>query len=71
MTAFSNDTEFQYWAENWCKKCIKDDLGLAPLDTWCPILSITLAGNEVPPAWTPGTDDLRDRYHCKEFEGES
>lgn len=70
MTAFSNGTEFDVWIPNWCGRCIKDHLGLAPEETYCPILSNVMADNEVPAQWTPGTDDYRDRYHCTEFEGE-
>lgn len=68
MTAFSNHTEFEYWSENWCGRCTKDDMGLAPEGTYCPILELPMCENRVPPEWSPGTDDLRDRYHCSGFE---
>lgn len=68
MTAFSNGTEFDYWRPTHCDICIKDETGGAPEGTYCPILTQVFADNEVPPQWTPGTDDLRDQYHCSEFE---
>jgi hypothetical protein len=68
MSAFSNGFEFEMWEPNWCGRCIKDEMGGAPEGTFCPILSKVMLNNEVPPQWTPGTDDLRDRYHCSEFE---
>lgn len=68
MTAFSNGTEFEIWATEWCYRCTKDDLGRGELGTYCPILSDVMALNEVPEQWSLGTDDLRDRYHCSEFE---
>ena len=64
MSAFSNSTEYEYWAPNWCEQCTKDDME----SVFCPILSDVMLNNEVPPQWTPGTDDIRDRYHCSEFE---
>lgn len=68
MSAFSNGSEFDAWEPNWCGKCTKDYMGTAPAETYCPILSYVMLENEIPKEWTPGTDDLRDRYHCKEFE---
>lgn len=64
MSAFSNHTEYEYWAANWCNRCIHDDGESKP----CEILNSVVFDNEVPPEWTPGTDDLRDRYHCSKFE---
>lgn len=49
--------------------CIKDDSGEAAEGVYCPIVSGVMLNNEVPPEWSPGTDDLRDRYHCSQFEG--
>lgn len=69
MTAFSNGFEFDCWAPNWCHRCTKDDTGHAPEGIFCPILTNVMAINQVPREWTPGTDDLRDRYHCSAFEG--
>jgi hypothetical protein len=66
MSAFSNGFEFDCWSANWCDRCIKDD----GESVFCPILSDVMLNNEVPPQWTPGTDDLRDRYHCSEFQEE-
>lgn len=66
MSAFSNGFEYDMWAENWCVQCVKDEDGDSGLG--CPILAEVLLDNEVPPQWSPGTDDLRDRYHCSEFE---
>lgn len=69
MTAFSNGFEFDCWSAGWCKMCIKDDSGEAAEGVYCPIVSGVMLNNEVPPEWSPGTDDLRDRYHCSQFEG--
>lgn len=71
MTAFSNGFEHECWSANWCYKCTKDEIGLAPKGIYCAILTDVMADNTVPPQWTPGTDDLRDRYHCSEFRGKS
>lgn len=69
MTAFSNGSEFDAWEPNWCGKCVKDYIGLGNPEIQCPIITDVLLNNTVPEQWTPGTDDLRDRYHCTEFEG--
>jgi hypothetical protein len=69
VTAFSNGFEFDCWSSNWCSMCIHDDQGLAPEGTYCAILSDVMVENEVPSEWNPGTDDLRNRYHCTKFEG--
>lgn len=68
MTAFSNGFEYDHWVSNWCRRCAKDEIGKGPDSQFCAILSDVMADNKVPEQWTPGTDDLRDRYHCKEFE---
>lgn len=71
MTAFSNGFEYDCWSANWCHRCIRDESGGAPEGTYCPILSGVMLTNEVAPEWTPGTDDLRDRYHCWAFATEA
>lgn len=63
-TAFSNGTEFEVWAYNWCDKCAKDDGEIV----LCPILDGVVIDNRRPAEWLDGTDDYRDRYHCGEFE---
>lgn len=68
MTAFSNGSEYDAWSASWCRKCIHDDMGTAPGGTYCPIISSVQLTNQIPPQWSPGTDDLPDRYHCKEFQ---
>lgn len=68
MTAFSNGFEYDCWSANWCCHCTRDDTGLANEGTWCSILTDVLLTNELPAQWSPGTDDLRDRYHCSEFQ---
>lgn len=65
MTAFSNGTEFDAWATNWCYRCVKDGGNEPP---FCPILNLLYLENKVPEEFSPGTDDLRDRYHCSEFD---
>lgn len=69
VTAFSNGFEYDAWSASWCAMCLHDELGHAPEGTYCPILTDVMANNEVPAQWTPGTDDLRDRYHCSSYEG--
>ena len=66
MTAFSNGFEHEAWSANWCDRCSKDQMD----GPFCPILDEVFMENTVPPQWSPGTDDLRDRYHCSEFEAE-
>lgn len=56
------------WVGNHCWGCQKDEIGNAPEGVYCSILNSVMLENEVPPQWTPGTDDLRDRYQCSEFE---
>jgi hypothetical protein len=68
MSAFSNGFEFESWELNWCGRCTKDYIGGAPADVFCPILTEVMLNNEVPPQWSPGTNDFRDRYHWSEFE---
>jgi hypothetical protein len=67
MTAFSNGSEYDAWTAHWCRKCARDEVGTAPEGTYCPILSDVIVENKVPPQWSPGTNDLHDRYHCSEF----
>lgn len=64
MTAFSNGFEHECWLANRCDKCKHDD----GESVFCDILSTVMLENKVPSEWTPGTDDLRDRYHCSKFE---
>ncbi|AER48023.1 hypothetical protein SEA_THREERNGTARJAY_171 [Mycobacterium phage ThreeRngTarjay] len=66
LTAFSNSTEFEIWSINWCGRCVRDEH--ADSGFGCPILDTVYLENRVPPEWSEGTDDLRDRYHCSEFE---
>lgn len=66
--AFSNGFEFDEWRGNWCDRCVKDESGEGPEGTMCPILDVVLLTDEMPEQFSPGTDDLRDRYHCAEFE---
>jgi hypothetical protein len=62
--AFSNGHEFECWSAKWCNDCKHDD----GESNFCDILSNAMLGEEVPKEWSPGTDDLRDRYHCSKFE---
>lgn len=64
MTAFSNGFEYDTWAERHCWKCRRDD----GESVFCPILDLALLENIVPPQWSEGSDDLRNRYVCSEFE---
>jgi hypothetical protein len=67
MTAFSNHSEYDAWASHWCAKCARDEIGTAPEGTHCPILNTAILENKVPPQWSPGSNDLHDRYHCSKF----
>jgi hypothetical protein len=42
-------------------------VGTAPEGRYCDILNKAIIENRVPPQWSPGTNDLHDRYHCSEF----
>lgn len=64
MTAFSNHSEFEVWATDWCNACVKDD----GETLFCPILDAVFCDNVVPPEWSDGTNDLSDRYRCESFE---
>ena len=61
--AFSNGFEYESWRDNWCDRCIND------VNYDCPIVAVAVIDDAVPGQWSPGTDDLRDRYHCSEFKG--
>lgn len=58
---FSNGYEWDCWSSRWCMRCQREDV--------CPILDNVFLNEVVPPEWTPGTDDLYDRYHCSMFLG--
>lgn len=66
MTAFSSGFEFDSWSANWCWECVRDADAESGLG--CPILAEVFIDNAAPRQWSPGTDDLCDRYHCSEFE---
>ena len=68
VTAFSNGFEFEAWSEDWCNRCVKDGMGAGDEGQFCSLLTEVMASNEVPEQWSAGSDDLRDRYHCSEFE---
>jgi len=65
---FSNGFEWDCWSAHWCRCCAKDEWGTAPEGTSCPLLEVVFCHEKTPSQWTPGTDDLHDRYHCTEFE---
>lgn len=61
MTAFSNGTEWDCWAANWCYRCTKEET--------CDIWLDAMMENEVPDEWTIiSPNGLGDRYSCSEFE---
>lgn len=70
---FSNSTEYECWAPNWCGRCLVD----APFRnglkgaTGCPILLVALAdkkpGEWLEQEWGEKGPPLADRYHCVEF----
>ena len=67
--AFSNGTEWEMWAANWCyAPCQRDVLFQRDISkTGCEILFRAMFGDEVPPEWVRQPDESHDRYHCIEF----
>lgn len=63
MTAFSNGFEWDAWSANWCDRCTKDEVLPG-----CRLLDVALVEERIPAEWSPGNDDLGDRYHCSEFQ---
>ena len=63
--AFSNSTEWEMWAANWCERPCKVD---ANQD--CPLIMIALLGR-TPAEWLPQPADRypSDAYHCVNFRG--
>ncbi|PWK81676.1 hypothetical protein C8D88_11687 [Lentzea atacamensis] len=63
--AFSNGTEFEMWAENWCRRpCQEDKHGE------CPIIMTALLAF-TPVEWLPQPADQypSNAYHCVNFRG--
>lgn len=64
MSVFSNGFEFEAWQANWCARCVKEPDCLI----LTAVLLDELEEDEIPAEWSPGRDDLYDRYHCSEIE---
>lgn len=70
---FSNNTEWEMWATNWCYRCLVD----APFQngissTGCPLILYALTHDESPPEWLEQPDTVAnpgDRFHCVNFKG--
>ena len=70
-TAFSNMSSFEYWAANWCNRCVNDDTwGVGPKDAECPLITVAMLMGCTPGEWMEQPADGPDRYHCIEFRGE-
>lgn len=66
--AFSNSSQFEYWASNrGCYTCRNDD---DATEKWCPILSVALATGKTPAEWTTLTeeDEVHGTYTCTEYD---
>lgn len=69
--AFSNMTEFEMWAANWCSNCVNDGTwGAGPANAECPLLTVSMLLGCTPGEWLEQPSDSPDRYHCIEFRGE-
>jgi hypothetical protein len=68
--AFSNGSQWEYWADRWCYRCANDDIGLGGDEKYCPILSASLALDGTPREWQAETEDdhVHGDYTCTEFE---
>jgi hypothetical protein len=68
MTAFSNGTEHEIWAANWCDRCQRDALFRNDIGPGCPIIAVALLG-DTPPEWIEQAPGSLDRDHCIVFRG--
>lgn len=68
---FSNGSEYERWADDWCFRCDKDK------DDSCPILSVAFLGQGWPKEWTrrrvrwqigDGSGEYDAVDSCTEFE---
>jgi hypothetical protein len=62
---FSNSTEWEYWAANWCYRCANDGIGIGKDTPMCPIIGISLV-DKTPSEWLISTGV--DKYQCIEFK---
>lgn len=71
-SAFSNGTEHERWAANWCDRCLVD----APFRnnmkgaTGCPIIAKAMFEDVIPVEWIeqPPKSYPDDAYHCINFK---
>lgn len=65
--AFSNSTQYEIWAANWCDRCLRDAIFRnTGKGSGCKILYGVMATNEVPLEWLV-QDEIYADYHCIEF----
>lgn len=67
-TAFSNSSQFEYWASNrGCWTCRNDD---AETEKWCPILGVALSSGKTPAEWVTFSerDEIHGNYSCTEYD---
>ena len=66
--AFSNGTEWEIWASNWCMRCTREAAFWAgKSDVGCDTANAALFLDETPIAWMETEDGCHDRYRCIEF----
>jgi hypothetical protein len=67
-SAFSNSSQFEYWASNrGCWTCRNDD---AETEKWCPILGVALSSGKTPAEWVTFSeeDEIHGNYTCTEYD---
>jgi hypothetical protein len=67
-SAFSNSSQFEYWASNrGCWTCRNDD---AETEKWCPILGVALSSGKTPAEWVTFSekDEIHGDYTCTEYD---
>jgi hypothetical protein len=67
-SAFSNSSQFEYWASNrGCWTCRNDD---AETEKWCPILGVALSSGKTPAEWVTFSekDEIYGNYTCTEYD---
>ena len=67
-SAFSNSSQFEYWASNrGCWTCRNDDQAT---EKWCPILGVALSSGKTPAEWVTFSeqDEIHGNYTCTEYD---
>jgi hypothetical protein len=72
-SAFSNSSQFEYWAngQRGCYSCRNDSMDRRDEpEKFCPILSVSMLGNGIPAEWVTFSeeDEIHGSYTCTEYD---